>query len=156
MGAGGGHPKRRNHHRIAPVRSLKNLPGIGELALQRNHVATNVLLLLADTVTYHIHGVLKPPHSHWPTRPPPKKVRVNDGLAPHQAAPPVGSASQYHPGGAQSRTWPIWSSKCHPLPTRRRGCRIGIVHVDARKIALTKKYSNKFLLTSSINSISSY
>ena len=33
--AGGGHPKIRNHHRIiAPVRSLKNLPGIGEPALQ--------------------------------------------------------------------------------------------------------------------------
>ena len=57
IGAGGGHPKRRNHHRIiAPVRSLENLPGIGEPALQRNHVATDVLVLLADTVTYHLRG----------------------------------------------------------------------------------------------------
>ena len=89
IGADGGHPKRRNHHKIiAPVRSLKNLPGIGEPALQRNHVATDVLVLLADTVMYHLRGVLKPLHHHWPTRPPSKKVRVNNGLAPHQAAPP--------------------------------------------------------------------
>ena len=56
--AGGGHAKIRNHHRIiAPVRSLKNLPGILEPALQRHHVATDVLVLLADTVTYHLRGV---------------------------------------------------------------------------------------------------
>src|SRR3990170_3778694 len=98
IGAGGGHPKRRNHHRIiAPMRSLENLPGIGEHVLQRKQVATDVRVLLADTVTYHLRGVLKPLHHHWPTRPPPKKVRVNDGLAPHQAAPLVGSASQYQP-----------------------------------------------------------
>src|SRR3954466_11361066 len=122
----------RNHHRIiAPVRSLKNLLGILEPALQRNHVPTDVLVLLADTVTYHLRGVRKPRHRHWPTRPPPNKDRVNDGLAPHQPTPPEGSASQYHPGGAQSRTWPIWSSRCRPPPTRRRGCGIGIVHVDA-------------------------
>ena len=42
------------------MRSLKNLPGIVEPALQRNHVATDVLVLLADTVTYHLHGVRKP------------------------------------------------------------------------------------------------
>lgn len=65
IGAGGGHPKRRNHHRIiAPVRSLKNLPGIVEPTLQRNHVAMDVLVLLADMVTYHLHGVLKPLHRH--------------------------------------------------------------------------------------------
>src|SRR3990170_1378913 len=53
----GGHPKRRNHHRIiARVRSLKNLPGIGEPAIQGNHVATDVLVLLPDTVTYHLLG----------------------------------------------------------------------------------------------------
>ena len=58
---GGGHPKIRNHHRIiAPVRSLKNLLGI----VERNHVATDVLVLLADTVTYHLRGVRKPRHRH--------------------------------------------------------------------------------------------
>ena len=83
--AGGGHLKRRNHHMIiARVRSLKNLPGIVESALQRNHVATDVLVLLADTVTYHLRGVRKPRHHHWPTGLPPNKDRVNDGLAPHQ------------------------------------------------------------------------
>ena len=87
--AGGGHPKIRNHHRIiAPVRSLKNLPGIVEPALQRNHVATDVLVLLADTVTYHLRGVRKPRHRHWPTRPPPNKDRVNNGLPPHQPTSP--------------------------------------------------------------------
>ena len=140
ISVGGGHPQRRNHHGIiAPVRSLENLPGIGEHVLQRKQVATDVRVLLTNTVTHHHHGVLEPLDRHWPTRPPPKKVRVNDRLAPHQPAPPVGSASQYHPGGAQSRTWPIWSSRCRPPPTRRRGCGIGIVHVDAGKIALTKK-----------------
>ena len=65
IGAGGGHPKRRNHHRIiALVRSLKNLPGIGEPTLQRNHVATDVLVLLADTVMYHLRGGRKPPCRH--------------------------------------------------------------------------------------------
>ncbi|KAI5004734.1 hypothetical protein ZWY2020_031977, partial [Hordeum vulgare] len=34
---------------IALVRSPKNLPGMLEPALQRNHVATDVLILLADT-----------------------------------------------------------------------------------------------------------
>ena len=106
--AGGGHPKIRNDHRIiALVRSLKNLPGIVEPALQRNHVATDVLVLLADMVTYHLRGVLKPLDRHWPKQPPPKKVRVNDRLAPHQAAPLQGSTSQYQPGEAQSRTWPL-------------------------------------------------
>src|SRR4051812_15675421 len=82
-------PKGRNHHRIiAPVRSLKNLPGILEPALQRNHVRTDVLVLLANTVTYHLRCVRKPRHRHWPTRPPPNKDWVNDGLAPHQATPP--------------------------------------------------------------------
>ena len=141
---------------IAPVRSLKNLPGIVEPALQRNHVATDVLVLLADTVTYHLRGVRKPRHRHWPTRPPPNKDRVNDRLAPHQATPPEGSASQYHPGGAQSRTWPIWSSRCPP-PSRRRGCGTGIVDVDAGIISLTKKITtNVTCSTSSINSTSSY
>ena len=78
IGAGAGHPKKRNYHRIiAPVRSLENLPGIGEPVLQRKQLATDVRVLLADKVTYHLHGVLKPPHRHWPTRPPPKKARVN-------------------------------------------------------------------------------
>ena len=54
-----------------------------EPALQRNHAATDVLVLLADTVTYHLRGVRKPRHRHWPTRPPPNKDRVNDGLALH-------------------------------------------------------------------------
>ena len=109
IGAGGGHLQRRNHHGIiAPVRSLENLPGIGEPVLQRKQVATDVRVLLTDTVTHHLRGVLEPLDRHWPTRPPPKKVRVNDGLTPHQPVPPVGSASQYHPGGALSRTWPIW------------------------------------------------
>ena len=49
--------------------------------------ATDVLVLLADTVTYHLRGVRKPWHRHWPTRPPPNKDRVN-GLAPHQPTPP--------------------------------------------------------------------
>ena len=105
IGAGGGYPQRKNHHRIiAPVRSLENLPGIGEPVLQRKQVATDVRALLTDTVTHHLRGVLEPLDRQCPTRPPPKKVRVNDRLAPHQSAPPVGSASQYHPGGAQSRT----------------------------------------------------
>src|SRR5215216_7143489 len=86
----GGHPKRRNHHRIiAPVRSLKNLPGIGEPDVQRNHVATDVLVLLPDTVTYHLRGGRQPPHQMWPTRPPPKKLRVDDGTRdPHKDARP--------------------------------------------------------------------
>ena len=89
IGAGGGHPKRRNHHRIiAKVRSLENLPGIGEPMLQHKQVATDVCALLAETVMYHLRGVLKPLDRHWLTRPSPKKVRVNDGLIPHQAAPP--------------------------------------------------------------------
>jgi hypothetical protein len=67
IGAGGGHPKRRNHHKIiAPVRSLKNLAGIVGPGLQRNYVATDVLVLLADTVTYHLRGGLKPAHRQWP------------------------------------------------------------------------------------------
>ena len=37
--------------------------------LQRNQVATDMRVLLADTVTYHLHGVLKPLDRHWPTRP---------------------------------------------------------------------------------------
>src|SRR3954467_9392350 len=107
---------------------------------QKRHGASrNYRYVLDVSVTYHLRGVRKPRHRHWPTRPPPNKDRVNDGLAPHQATPPEGSASQYHPGGAQSRTWPIWSSRCRPPPTRRRGCGIGIVHVDAGIIALTKK-----------------
>ena len=61
--------------------------GIVEPALQRNHVATDVLVLLADTVTYHLRGVRKPRHRHWPTRAPPNKDRVNDGLVPHQPTP---------------------------------------------------------------------
>ena len=139
IGAGGGHPKRRNHHRIiAPVRSLENLPCIGEPELQRNQVAMDVRVLLAETVSYHLRGVLKPLDHHWPMRPPPKKVRVNDGLTPHQAAPPVGSTSKYQPSGAQPRTWPIWSSRLPPA-SRRRGCGIGIVDVDAGVISLTKK-----------------
>ena len=50
-------------------------------------VATDVRVLLTDTVTHHLRGVLEPLDRHWPTRPPPKKVRVNDRLAPHQPAP---------------------------------------------------------------------
>ena len=89
IGTGGGHPKRRNHHRIiAAMRSLENLLGIGEHVLQCNQVATDVRVLLANTVTYHLRGVRKPRHHHWPTRPPPNKDRVNDGLAPHQPTPP--------------------------------------------------------------------
>ena len=89
IGAGGGHPKIRHHHMIiALVRPLKNLPGIVEPALQRNHVVTDMLVLLLDTVTYHLRGGRKPPHCQWPSRSPPKKVRVNDGLAPHQVPPP--------------------------------------------------------------------
>ena len=66
IGAGGGHPQRRNHHGIiAPVRSLENLPGIGKPMLQRKQVATDVRVLLVDTVTYHLPGVLKPLHRHW-------------------------------------------------------------------------------------------
>ena len=81
-------PKEKDHHRIiAAVTSLKNLPGIVEPSLQRNHVATDVLIFNADTVTYHLRGVRKPRHRHWPTRPPPNKDRVNDGLAPHQPTP---------------------------------------------------------------------
>ena len=57
-------------------------------ALQCNHVATDVLVLLADTVTYHLRGVRKPRHRHWPTRPPPNKDRVNNGLPPHQPTSP--------------------------------------------------------------------
>ena len=89
IGAGSGHPQRRNHHGIiAPVRSLENLLGIGEPVLQRKQVAMDVRVLLAETVMYHLRGVLKPFDDHWPTRLPPKKVQVNDGLTPHQAAPP--------------------------------------------------------------------
>ena len=89
IGAGGGHPQSRNHHGIiALVRSLENLPGIGEPVLQRKQVATNMRVLLTDTVMHHLRGVLEPLDHHWPTRPPPKKFRVNDRLAPHQPAPP--------------------------------------------------------------------
>ena len=78
-GAGDGHPKRGNHHRIiARVRSLKNLPGIGEPDVQRNHVTTDVLVLLAETATYHLLGGRLPLHRAWPTRLPPKKIRVDD------------------------------------------------------------------------------
>src|SRR4051812_30610842 len=133
-------PKGRNHHRItAPVRSLKNLPGILEPALQRNHVPTDVLVLLADMVTYHLRGsgslgTVTGPRDRHQTR-----IGSTTGWLLTKLRPPEGSASQYHPGGAQSRTWPIWSSRCRPPPTRRRGCGIGIVHVDAGIIALTKK-----------------
>ena len=90
IGAGSGHPQRRNHHGIiAPVRSLENLTGIGEPVLQRKQVAMDVRVLLTDTVMHHLRGVLEPLDRHWPTRPPPKKVWVNDSLAPHQPAPPV-------------------------------------------------------------------
>ena len=84
-----GHPQRRNHHGIiAPVRSPKNLPGIGEQhVLQCKQVATDVRVLLTDTVTHHLRGVLEPLDLHWPTRPPSNKDRVNNGLAPHQPTP---------------------------------------------------------------------
>ena len=59
-----------------------------EPVLQRKQVAMDVRVLLTDTVTHHLRGVLEPLDRHWPTRPPPKKVRVNDRLAPHQPAPP--------------------------------------------------------------------
>ena len=86
IGAVGGHPQRRNHHGIiAQVRSLENLPGIGEPVLQRKQVATDVRVLLTDMVTHHLCGVLVPLDHHWPTRPPPK-IRVNDELTPHQPA----------------------------------------------------------------------
>ena len=89
ISVGGGHPQRRNHHRIiAPVRSLENLPGIGEPVLQRKQVATDVRILLTNTMTHDLLGVLEPMDRHWPTRSSPKKVRVNDRLAPHQLAPP--------------------------------------------------------------------
>ena len=65
----------------------EKLSGIVEPTLQRNHVATDVLVLLADTVTYHLHGGQKPLHHECPTRPPLNKVWVNDGLAPHQPTP---------------------------------------------------------------------
>ena len=86
---------------------MENLPGIVEPAHQRNHVATDVLVLLADAVTYHLPGVWKPRHRHWPTRPPPNKDQVNDGLAPHQPTPrkvaaPKTSPAEPSPGHGPS------------------------------------------------------
>ena len=136
IGTAGGHPKRRNHHRIiAPVRSPENLPGIGERhVLQRKQVATDVRVLLTDTVMPHLRRVLKPLDRTGPHDRHQRRFGSTTGWLLTNLRPPVGSASQYHPGGAQSRTWPIWSSRCRPPPTRRRGCGIGIVHVDAGKL----------------------
>ena len=65
IGAGGGHSQRRNYHRIiAPMRSLENLPGIGEPVLQRKQVAMDVRVLLTDMVTHHLRGVLQPLDRH--------------------------------------------------------------------------------------------
>ena len=145
ISAGGGHPKRRNHHRIiALVRSLKNLPGIVEPGLQRNHVATTVLILLADMVTYHLCGVRKPRHRHRHQT----RIGSTTGCLLTNLRPPKGSTSQYQPGRAQSRTWPLWSNRCPP-PSRRRGCGIGIVDVDAAIIALTKQITTNMTMSTS-------
>ena len=51
--AEGGHPKRRNHHElVARVRFLKNLPGHAWPGAQRRQIATDVLVLLPDTLAY--------------------------------------------------------------------------------------------------------
>ena len=89
------------------MRSLKNLPGIVEPALQRNHVATDVLVLLADTVTYHLRGVRKPRHRHWPTRPPPqgsgqRRAGSSPTYAHRKVAPPKTSPAEPSPGHGPS------------------------------------------------------
>ena len=51
---------------------------------------------------------------------------------------PEGSTTQYQPGGAQSRTWPLGSSRSPP-PSRQRGCGIGIIDVENKML----NYENK-------------
>jgi hypothetical protein len=127
---GGDHPKRRNHHRIiVQVTSLKNLPGIGEPNVQRNHVATDVIVLLPDTAMCHLLGG----RSGSTTRP----------WFLTSLRDPEGSTSQCQPGGAQSRTWRLsnWLSP----PSRRRGCRPGMV-VGKKFLTKTNSYARIFIL----------
>ena len=93
--AGAADPNRWNLNRQighARVRyPLQELPGtpIRPRVLQQTHVAMDVLVLLSDTALYHLLGGWLPLHRAWPTRPPPKKIRVDDvSLIPHQAARP--------------------------------------------------------------------
>ena len=51
---------------------------------------------------------------------------------------PEGITTQYQPGGAQSRTWPLGSTRSPP-PSRRRGCGIGIVDIENKML----NYENK-------------
>jgi hypothetical protein len=51
----------------------------------------DMLVLLPDTATYHLRRGRLPMHQMWPTRTPPKEIRVDDGTrgrVPHQAARP--------------------------------------------------------------------
>ena len=91
--AGADHPKRCNPHGvIAPARirfPLHKRPATPILPLQQIHVASDVLVLLSDTVT-HLHlGGRRPLHRGWPTRRPPNKIRVDDVTRiPHQTTRP--------------------------------------------------------------------
>ena len=82
------------------MRSLKNMSGIVEPALQRNHVATDVLVLLADTVTYHLRvsgslGTVTGPRDRHQTR-----IGSTTGWLLTNLRPPKGSTSQNQPGEA--------------------------------------------------------
>ena len=136
----GGHPKRRNHHRIiTPVRSPKNLPGIGEPAVrQRNQVGLDVRVRLRDTVLYHLSGDSSLSTDAGPRDCHQRSSGSTTGWLLTKLRSPEGSTTQYQPDGAQSWTWPLGSSRSPP-PSRRRGCGIGIVDVEKKML----NYENK-------------
>ncbi|KAK1681548.1 hypothetical protein QYE76_042396 [Lolium multiflorum] len=52
-------------------------------------VTANVLVLLSNTLSYHLRRHRLPLKRPWPTRPPPENIRVDDGTRiPHQGARP--------------------------------------------------------------------
>jgi hypothetical protein len=110
------------------------LPGTRERDVQCYHVATDVLVLLPNTAAYHLLGGRLPPHWSWPIRPPPKKVRVNDGTRiPHQAARPRRQQllvpTRWSPLPDRGHIKQVASDGLTRMSDghRRRGCQMGIV-----------------------------
>ena len=89
---------------------MKHLPSTirHHWRIQQMHVATDVLVLLPNTATYHLLGGRLPLHRVWPTRLPPKKIRVDDVTwIPHQAT----RSGRYHLLVPQFRTLPLLSKR---------------------------------------------
>ena len=97
-----------NMGRIPP----KNLPVVVTLPLQQMHVATDVLVLVPDTLTYHLLGAGSlatecGPQDRHQTR---SGSTTSPGILTKLRVP-EDSTSQRLPGGAHSRTSPLWSNR---------------------------------------------